>query len=145
MIFKQYVLSAFLLKMSERIIQYVQPNMQFPWTFILFYYISSQSWRKKKKKKQTLAFFVLNSRKQALVMWDCHEIGKKNNCSCRGWRVERKGKGLEESLAIQTVAEIFVPGKRDTGDFTESPWEEEEDVHLVTFGLPPTAVEVPWI
>lgn len=34
MIFKQYVLSAFLLKMSERIIPYVQANTQSPWTLI---------------------------------------------------------------------------------------------------------------
>lgn len=43
MIFKQYILSARLLKMSEGIIPYVQRNMQFPWVLILFYHFSSQS------------------------------------------------------------------------------------------------------
>lgn len=54
--------------------------------------------------------------------------------------MEGKEKGLEESLAIQNVAEIFV-----SGDFTESPWEEEEDVHLATFRLPTTTMEILWV
>lgn len=54
--------------------------------------------------------------------------------------MEGKEKGLEESLATQNVAEMFV-----SGDFTESPWEEEVDVHLVTFKLPTTAMDILWV
>ena len=54
--------------------------------------------------------------------------------------MEGKEKGLEESIATQNVAEIFV-----SGDFTESPWEEEEHAPLVTFRLPPTTMEILWI
>lgn len=100
MILKQYILSAFLLKMSERIILYVQPNTQFLWIFIFFITLAANH-----EKETDSGFFILNRRKQALRTCECKETGEKKIITIKKDRVEGKEKGLQEgSLATHNVA-----------------------------------------
>lgn len=73
MILKQYILSVFLLKMSERIILYVQPNMQFLWIFFFFIITLAAN----HEKETDSGFFILNRRKQALRTCECKVTGEK--------------------------------------------------------------------